>query len=76
MAVSKAQQAATKKFEDKNYDKVLLRLRKDKLPKESIQAAADNVGESLNAYITGAISERMKQEGVLEASSKNTENEQ
>lgn len=73
MAVSKAQQAATKKFEDKNYDKVLLRLRKDKLPKEAVQAAANNAGESLNAYITGAISERMKQEGVLSASSENME---
>lgn len=74
MAVSKAQQAATKKFEDKNYDKVLLRLRKDKLSKEAVQAAANNAGESLNAYITGAISERMNQEGALTASSENIEN--
>lgn len=62
MAVSKAQQTATKKFEDKNYDKILLRLRKDKLPKKSVQAAANNAGVSLNAYITGAISERMKRD--------------
>ncbi len=38
MAVTKAQQAATKKFEDKNYDKILLRLRKDTLSKETVQA--------------------------------------
>lgn len=64
MAVTKAQQAATKKFEDKNYDKVLLRLRKDKLSKESVQAAANKAGESLNAYITGAVINRMKQDGI------------
>lgn len=65
MSVTKAQQAATKKFEDKNYDKVLLRLRKDTLSKETVQAAAQNAGESLNAYITGAIKNRMEQEGIV-----------
>lgn len=64
MAVTKAQQAATKKFEDKNYDKILLRLRKDTLSKETVQAAAENAGESLNAYITGAIKERMEKENA------------
>ncbi|MDE6594994.1 MAG: hypothetical protein K2K44_03175 [Oscillospiraceae bacterium] len=76
MAVSKAQQAATKKFEDKNYDKVLLRLRKDTLPKEAVQAAADKAGESLNAYITGAIKNRMEREGEPLSSHKKTDNEQ
>lgn len=71
MAVTKAQQAATKKFEDKNYDKILLRLRKDTLSKETVQAAAKNAGESLNAYITGAISNRIKQETIA---ADNTEN--
>lgn len=65
MSVTKAQQAATKKFEDKNYDKVLLRLRKDTLSKETVQTAAQNAGESLNAYITGAIKNRMEQEGIV-----------
>ncbi|MCI9408616.1 MAG: hypothetical protein HFJ89_02245 [Oscillospiraceae bacterium] len=73
MAVTKAQQAATKKFEDKNYDKILLRLRKDTLSKETVQAAAKNAGESLNAYITGAISNRIKQETSPLSNDKNTE---
>ena len=73
MAVTKAQQAATKKFEYKNYDKILLRLRKDTLSKETVQAAAKNAGESLNAYITGAISNRIKQETSSLSNDKNTE---
>lgn len=73
MAVTKAQQAATKKFEDKNYDKILLRLRKDTLSKETVQAAAQNAGESLNAYITGAISNRIKQESVTADNTESTE---
>lgn len=75
MAVTKAQQAATKKFEDKNYDKILLRLRKDTLPKECVQMAADKAGESLNAYITGAVRDRMEQEGMLLIASKDTKDE-
>lgn len=58
--VSAAQKAATKRFEDKQYDKVLLRLKKDGLTsKENIQAHADNAGESVNGYITKAIEARI-----------------
>ena len=40
--VSAAQKAATKRFEDKRYDKILLRLQKDSITsKESIQTHAD-----------------------------------
>lgn len=60
MTVSKAQMAATKRFEDKNYDKALLRLPKGK--KAEIQAAAEKQGESLNAYVIGAVERRMKTE--------------
>lgn len=58
--VSAAQKAATKRFEDKQYDKVLLRLKKDGLTsKESIQTHADKAGESINGYITKAIAARI-----------------
>lgn len=60
MTVSKAQMAATKRFEDKNYDKALIRLPKGK--KAEIQAAAEKQGESLNAYVIGAVERRMKAE--------------
>ncbi|MGN0600771.1 MAG: toxin-antitoxin system HicB family antitoxin [Oscillospiraceae bacterium] len=60
MTVSKAQMAATKRFEDKNYDKALIRLPKGK--KAEIQTAAEKQGESLNAYVIGAVERRMKAE--------------
>ena len=58
MTVSKAQMAATKRFEDKNYDKILVRLPKG--AKEKIQASATKNGESVNAYIVGAINNRLE----------------
>ncbi|WP_432651777.1 hypothetical protein [Huintestinicola sp.] len=59
--VSAAQKAATKRFEDKKYDKILLRLQKDSITsKESIQTHAEKAGESLNGYITKAIEARIK----------------
>ena len=58
--VSAAQKAATKRFEDKRYDKILLRLQKDSIAsKESIQAHAEKLGESINGYITKAIEARI-----------------
>lgn len=61
--VSAAQKAATKRFEDKNYDKILLRLQKESLTsKESIQKHAERAGESVNGYITKAIEHRIKSE--------------
>ena len=60
--VSAAQKAATKRFEDKRYDKILLRLQKDSITsKESIQTHADEAGESLNGYITKAIETRIRE---------------
>lgn len=62
--VSAAQKAATKRFEDKRYDKILLRLQKDSITsKESIQTHAEKAGESLNGYITKAIEARIKAQG-------------
>lgn len=60
MSVSKAQKEATKRFEEKNYDKVLLRLRKDELSKEQIQTAAEKCGESINGYVVNAVKMRMR----------------
>ena len=64
MAVSKAQIRATGRFETKVYDKILLRIRKDRpdqsgLSREIIQAAADAEGLSLNAFILQAVYEKI-----------------
>ena len=54
--VTKAQKAATTRFEAKNYDKILLRMRKDTEPtRESVTQRAQAAGMSLNAYIMAAI---------------------
>ncbi len=61
MAVTEAQKAATRRFESKQYDKVLLRLKKGgNTSKESIQAHAEAAGESLNGYIVKAVERRIK----------------
>ncbi len=65
MPQSAAHIKATTRFESKAYDKITLRLRKDRpdpsgLSRDSIQAAADAAGLSLNAYILQAVSEKMK----------------
>lgn len=62
--VSAAQKRATTKYENKVYDKILLRIRKDRpdpsgLSRDSIQAAADAEGKSINAYILEAVKEKM-----------------
>ncbi len=62
--VSQAQKEATKRYEDKAYDKALIRMPKGK--KAEIQLAAEKQGESLNAYVIGAIEKRMEQETQTE----------
>lgn len=57
MTVSKAQMAATKRFEDKNYDKVLIRLPKGK--KTEIKMFAEEHSYSLNSFVNEAIDEKM-----------------
>ena len=64
MPVSKAHIRATTKYESKSYDKILIRIRKDRLDpsglsRESIQQAAEKDGMSLNGYILQAIKEKM-----------------
>ena len=60
MAVSKAQQRATAKYEAKVYDKTLIRVPKGYL--SEIKAAADTAGESVNGWIKGAIEARLAAE--------------
>lgn len=60
MTVSKAQIKATTKYEASKYDKILVRLPKGE--RAEVQAAADAAGESLNAYIVGAVKQRMERE--------------
>ncbi len=64
MAKSAAAIRANTKFESKAYDKITVRLRKDRpdpsgLSRDSIQAAADAEGKSINAYILEAVKEKM-----------------
>lgn len=60
MPVSQAQKKATAKYEQQNYDKVLLRLEKGK--KDKIKLHAENRGESLNGFVNRAIDEAMERD--------------
>ena len=61
MAATKAHMRATQKYEANNYDKILLRIRKDgEITREKIQQAADAAGISLNAYILAAVYEKIQ----------------
>lgn len=60
MTVSKAQKAATAKYEAKVYDKILLRLPRGK--KDTIQAHAEAHSESVNGFINRAITETMERD--------------
>ena len=61
MPASRAHIQATTRYESKAYDKITLRLRKDgDLTRETIARAADQAGESVNAYIMQAILDRMQ----------------
>lgn len=56
----KTSAASKNKYIAKAYDRVNLILRKDAPQnKAAVQAAADAAGESLNAYIVGAVAQRM-----------------
>lgn len=55
--VSKAQQKAVAKYSKENYDTYLVRLPKGH--KATIQAAAEQEGESINGYTNKALLARM-----------------
>ena len=50
-----------KRYEDKAYDKILVRMPKGK--KDLIQAHAEAQGESTNGFINRVISEMMERDG-------------
>jgi predicted HicB family RNase H-like nuclease len=58
--VSKAQQRATAKYNAANYDRIEIKVPKG--DKERIAQAAADAGQSVNAYISQAISERMSKQ--------------
>lgn len=60
MPVPKANQKAVNKYVKANYDRINVTMPKGK--KETIQAAAAAAGESVNAYINGAIDNQMKRD--------------
>lgn len=55
-----------KKYEDKTYDKILLRMPKGQ--KDIIKAHAENNGESVNGFINRAIDNQMEQDSVSSVS--------
>lgn len=60
MSVTVAQQKATTKYKSKNYDRILLLVRKDaEVNKQKIDQAAKEAGQSTNAYCLEAIKDRM-----------------
>ena len=61
----KTSAASHNKYIAKAYDRVNLILRKDAPQnKAAVQAAADAAGESLNAYIVGAVAQRMDRDAA------------
>lgn len=62
MPVSDAQARATRKYEDKAYDKTLIRMHKGSL--DLIRQAAERSGESLNSFIVSAAMD--KAESILQ----------
>lgn len=64
MAISKAQQKATAKYEAKAYDKTLVRLPKGKLEEVRDHAAAR--GESVNGFINRAVYSQIERDNEVE----------
>lgn len=60
MATTKAQQKAVNKYMKENYDRVNLTMPKGK--KAEVQAHAEAMGESVNAFINRAIDETMERD--------------
>lgn len=60
--MSRAQQKATNKWIAKAYDRINLTVPKGK--KETIQAYAAALGESVNGFINRAIDEAMERDGL------------
>ena len=63
---SAAQQRAVHKYVKNNYDRLELSVPKGE--KATIQQAAKQAGQSVNAYVVEAVRRRMEQEQMLSAS--------
>lgn len=60
-----------KRYQDKAYDKILIRLSKGQ--KDTIQAHAQAQGESVNGFIGRAINEAMERDNAASAADENKE---
>ena len=60
MSISKAQQRATAKYVKNTYDRIEVKVPKGE--KATIQAHAEQKGESINGFINRAIDETMERE--------------
>lgn len=68
MAITKAQQKAVAKYENKAYDKTLIRMPKGNLTITKAHAAER--GETLNGFINRAIAETMERDNAAPISEK------
>lgn len=64
---------ANNKYNAKAYDRLAVQVYKGS--REIIRAAAEKAGESTNAYVIGAIDQRMKSEGLAGLPTKPTVSE-
>ena len=62
MPVSKKQQACVTRYVAKNYDQLIVRVKKGR--REEIQAHAAALGESVNSFIGRAISNQIAQDNA------------
>ena len=61
MLASLAHIDATKRFEKKSYDQFVLKIRKDSdINRDFIKKYVESTGESMNAFITRAITETVQ----------------
>ena len=60
MAISEAQKRAVAKYNNANYDKLTVRIKKGQ--RDILKAHAEEQGESLNGWIVSAIKAKLKQE--------------
>lgn len=60
MAISEAQKRAVAKYNNANYDKLTVRIKKGQ--RDILKAHADEQGESLNAWIVSAIRKKFQEE--------------
>lgn len=72
MPMSDAHIRASRKYNEKAYDRIELKVPKGR--KTAIQAVAETKGESLNGYVSKAIDERMDRDMAVSAFTVDTAN--